>query len=213
MILYAKETQCLPLYRYDESGNRLDNITDWGLNQFQTHYKNKKISREDIFHYVYAVMHNPEYRKKYEQNLKRELPRVPFYEDFQKWVKWGKNLTDLHINYETVEPYQLERIDLPDIRTNKPRLKADKDAGKIIIDAVTTLSGVPQIAWEYRLGTYSALQWILEQYKEKKIKDPTIAEKFNTYKFSDYKEEVIALLMCVCTVSIGTMEIVRQMKA
>jgi predicted helicase len=64
---------------------------------------------------------------------------------------------------------------------------------------------------EYRLGTYSALEWVLERYKEKKPKDPTIAEKFNTYKFADYKESVIALLGHVCTVSVKTMEIVREM--
>ncbi len=208
----SRISQFLPFYRYDESGNRLDNITEWGLNQFRTHYKDKKISREDIFHYVYAVLHNPEYRKKYEQNLKRELPRVPFYENFPQWVNWGKSLMNLHINYETVEPYPLERTDLPEPKISKPRLKADKDAGKIIIDAVTTLSGIPEIAWEYRLGTYSALQWILEQYKEKKIKDPTIAEKFDTYRFADYKEHVIDLLMKVCTVSVKTMEIINRMK-
>ncbi|MEZ4528951.1 MAG: type ISP restriction/modification enzyme, partial [Desulfobacterales bacterium] len=67
--------QCLPLYRYDENGSRIDNITDWGLQQFANHYKDADITKENIFHYAYAVLHNPAYRKKYEQNLKRELPR------------------------------------------------------------------------------------------------------------------------------------------
>ena len=203
--------QCLPLYRYDDSGSRIDNITDWGLKQFISHYKNKKISKEDIFHYVYAVLHNPEYRRKYEQNLKRELPRIPFYDDFRKWTNWGKSLMNLHLNYETVEPYPLRRTDLPAGNSRyTPKLKADMETGTIIIDNLTSLSGVPNTAWEYRLGTYSALQWILEQYKEKKIKDPTVAEKFNTYRFADYKEQVIDLLLRVCTVSVKTMEIIRE---
>ncbi|MFN7285659.1 MAG: type ISP restriction/modification enzyme, partial [Dolichospermum sp.] len=69
----------------------------------------------------------------------------------------------------------------------------------------------PKIAWEYMLGNRSALEWILDQYKEKKPKDPTIAEKFNTYRFADYKEQVIDLLMRVCTVSVETMKIIREM--
>ncbi len=204
--------QCLPLYRYDKEGNRIENITDWGLVEFQNHYSDTTITKEDIFHYTYAVLHNPAYRTKYELNLKREFPRLPFYDDFHQWVNWGKQLMDLHINYETVAPYSLNRIDLPlEDKTPKPKLKAGKDTGIITLDEVTTLAGIPKTAWEYRLGNRSALEWILDQYKEKKPKDPTIAAKFNTYRFADYKEHVIALLQRVCTVSVATMEIVQQM--
>ncbi|MBN3927616.1 type ISP restriction/modification enzyme, partial [Nostoc sp. NMS4] len=213
-VLTNGGSQCLPLYRYDKEGNRIDNITDWGLAQFQTHYGDSTISKLDIFHYTYAVLHNPGYRTKYELNLKREFPRIPFYEDFHKWVNWGKQLMDLHINYETVQPYPLKRIDLP-LATNripKAKLKADAANGTIILDDVTTLEGVPKMAWEYRLGNRSALEWILDQYKEKKPKDPTIAEKFNTYRFADYKEQVIDLLQRVCTVSVETMQIIQQIE-
>ena len=95
----------------------------------------------------------------------------------------------------------------------KAKLKADKIANKIILDDITTLENIPQIAWEYKLGNRSALEWILEQYKEKKPKDPTITEKFNTYKFADYKEQVIDLLTRVCTVSFETMQIIQFMDA
>ena len=77
----------------------------------------------------------------------------------------------------------------------------------------TQLTGVPAIAWDYKLGNRSALEWILDQYKEKKPKDPTIAKLFNTYKFADYKGQVIELLDRVCTVSDRTMEIIQQMPA
>ncbi|MEH1957066.1 type ISP restriction/modification enzyme [Nostoc sp.] len=213
-IYLPNTAQCLPLYRYDKDGNRTDNITDWGLAQFQNHYKDSTITKLDIFHYTYAVLHNPAYRTKYEINLKREFPRIPFYEDFHQWVNWGKQLMDLHINYETVEPYPLKRIDLPlaTNRTPKAKLKADAANGTIILDDVTTLEGVPKIAWEYRLGNRCALEWILDQYKEKKPKDPTIAEKSNTYRFADYKEQVIDLLQRVCTVSVETMQIIQQIQ-
>ena len=91
------------------------------------------------------------------------------------------------------------------------RLIARKETGLIEVDTDTSLRGVPPAAWDYRLGTYSALEWVLERYKEKKPKDPTIAEKFNTYKFADYKESVIELLGKVCAVSVKTMEIVKEM--
>ena len=118
---------------------------------------------------------------------------------------------DLHINYETVEPYSLKRLDIPTDKTPKPKLKADKIANKIILDDVTTLENIPKITWEYKLGNRSALEWILDQYKEKKPKDLTIAEKFNTYKFADYKEQVIDLLTRVCSVSFETMQIIESM--
>jgi predicted helicase len=175
----------------------------------------RAITKEDIFYYVYAVLHNPEYRKKYELNLKREFPRIPFYEDFFQWVNWGKQLMELHLNYETIDPYPLNIVgtfhETSLQKTPKPKLKADKIKNQIILDDVTTLTNIPPLAWEYKLGNRSALEWILDQYKEKKPKDPTIAERFNKYRFADYKETVIDLLMRVTTVSVETMQIITQM--
>lgn len=207
-------TICFPLYRYDDHGHRLDNITDWGLEQFQRHYSATDLRKEDIFYYTYAVLHNPAYRQKYEPNLKRELPRVPLYPKVWQWVEWGQQLMELHLNYEEVEKYPLTRLDQPLAANapNKVRLKADKVAGQLCLDDQTTLTGVPALAWEYQLGNRSALEWILDHYKEKKPKDPTIAEQFNTYRFADYKEEVIDLLQRVCTVSVKTVAMVQAMR-
>ena len=204
-------SQCLPLYRYDEKGDRIDNITDWGLTQFQTHYQDPKITKENIFHYTYAVLHHPHYRTKYELNLKREFPRLPFYQDFHQWTNWGKTLMELHLNYETIQPYGLQQIEIATKENPKVKLKADKINGVITLDENTQLIGINAIAWEYKLGNRSALEWILDQYKEKKPKDPTIAKLFNNYKFADYKEQVIDLLQRVCTVSVKTMEIIQKM--
>ena len=87
----------------------------------------------------------------------------------------------------------------------------DRERGEIHIDSETVLRGVPPDAWRYRLGSRSALEWVLDQYKEKKPRDPTIRERFNTYRFADYKEEVIDLLRRVCTVSVRTMDVVDDM--
>lgn len=218
------DSQCLPLYRYDSAGNRVENITDWALGLFRQTYKVSEnliglkeadlaqpIKKTDIFHYVYAVLHAPAYRAKYEQNLKRDFPRIPLYEDFWKWATAGKALMDLHLHYETAPPYALTRqeTELSNSATPKPKLKADKLLGLLQLDEVTTLAGVPPQAWAYKLGNRSALEWVLDQYKEHKPTDPTIAAKFNTYRFADYKEQVIDLLKRVCTVSVETMKIVE----
>ncbi len=105
----------------------------------------------------------------------------------------------------------LERHDA-DRKAGKPRLRADKERGVIVLDERTTLAGVPPEAWEYRLGSRSALEWVLDQYKEKKPRDPTIRERFNTYRFADHKEKVIDLLQRVCTVSVRTTEVVEGMQ-
>jgi predicted helicase len=119
---------------------------------------------------------------------------------------------------EAVKPWSLKRVDAPDEKSKraklppKPSLKADKENGVIVLDSETQLSQVPPEAWTYNLGNRSALEWILDQYKEKSPKDPTIREKFNTYRFADHKEEVIDLLIRVTRVSVETMEIVETMK-
>lgn len=216
-------TQVLYRYRYSAQGTKLDNVTDWALTQFRMHYESGKkpqrpITKDAIFYYVYGTLHDPLYREKYEQNLKREFPRIPFYADFWKWAEWGDALMALHIGYEGVKPWKLKRVDEPDEKSRKaklspkPSLKADKDNGIIVLDSETQLSGVPAEAWTYRLGNRSALEWILDQYKEKTPKDPTIREKFNTYRFADHKEKVVDLLMRVTRVSVDTMAIVDAMK-
>jgi predicted helicase len=92
-------------------------------------------------------------------------------------------------------------------------LKADKPGGRIVLDSETTLSGIPPEAWDYKLGNRSALEWILDQYKESKPRDPTIREKFDTYRFADHKDKVIDLLMRVTRVSVETRGIVMTMQA
>lgn len=241
-----------PLARI-EGDVRLDNITDWALDQFRAHYsggaggpsplagkgvgaKRRRIrgapphpgdpssdlgdvTKDDIFAYVYAVLHDPVYRETYALNLKREFPRIPFYKGLRRWCDWGQTLLDLHIGYEAVEPFDLTRIDVQDERAAKaglkpkPILKADRETGIITLDSETQLTGVPALAWTYRLGNRSALDWVLDQHKEKTPKDPTIREKFNTYRFADHKERVVDLLRRVTTVSVRTMEIVDAMRA
>ncbi len=169
------------------------------------------------------MLHDPQYREKYALNLKREFPRIPLYGDseaaFWQWAGWGEALMALHIGYESVELFALKRTDIPDEKARaagqapKCVLKADQEGGRIVVDSETVLAGVPSAAWRYQLGNRCAIEWVLDQYKERKPKDPTIREKFDTYRFADHKEHVIDLLARVTTVSERTMAIVDAMAA
>jgi predicted helicase len=221
-LFMPSAAQVLALYRY-EAGKRIDNVTEWGLAQFAKRYatgrgkKARAITKGAIFHYVYAVLHDPVYREKYALNLKREFPRVPLYDEFWRWSEWGAELVEMHVGYESAEPAALRRIDARDEKSRRagqaPRciLKADLEAGVILVDAETSLREVPEEAWDYRLGNRSALEWVLDQYKEYTPRDRTIREQFSTYRFADHKEAVIDLLRRVTTVSVSTMKIVDQM--
>jgi predicted helicase len=209
----------LPRYRYTSEGERLDNIADWGLRQFEAKYGKGAVTKDDIFAYCYGVLHDPVYREKYALNLKRDFPRVPLYDDFRAWRDWGQKLLDLHIGYEGVALFQISRADTPDEKARaagvSPRvvLKSDPEAGIVTLDSETKLTGIPSQAWDYRLGNRSAIDWVLDQHKEKTPKDPTIREKFNTYRFADYKEKVVDLLARVVTVSVETVAITDAMRA
>ena len=123
---------CFPFYAYDEDGtNRRENITDWALAHFRTQYDDQKITKWDIFYYVYGLLHHPEYRAKYAENLKRELPRIPLANDFRDFAKAGKELARLHIEYETLEPYPLKYLENPGLPLSyrvedKMRLSKDR---------------------------------------------------------------------------------------
>ena len=153
---FTGDTQCLPLYRYTETGERVSNITEWGLRQFREHYGDESITAEDIFAYTYAVLHDPAYRETYAVDLLRDFPRLPFYKDFPTWVRLGQELLDLHIGFESAETFALERVD-KDGEPGKAALKADKARSTIVLDGQATLTGVPVEAWDYRLGSRSAL--------------------------------------------------------
>lgn len=211
---FLEKTQSIPLYLYDKSGeNRKVNITDWSLEQFTTYYKDNQISKVDIFYYVYAVLHNPSYRNKYELNLKEDFPAIPFYDDFAKWTNWGRELADLHLNYENLEKYELKILNNEkEIENPKTKLKIDKTKGQIILDENTTIYGIPDKVWKYQFGNRSPIEWVADQYKEKKLDEEILEEQFNTYKFADYKEYFIDLIQKLTFVSVRTIEIMELME-
>ena len=205
---FLEKTQCVPLHTYNKNGDKQPNITAWGLAQFRKHYGAASISGEDIFHYAYALLHDPVYRAAYAQNLRQDFPRLPFYPDFGAWATAGKQLLALHLGYETAAPFPLVPVALVPKGPVRPRLKANPTEGSIVLTDATALTGIPADAWHYRLGNRSALEWVLDQYKERTPKDPTIRAQFDTYRFADHAAAVADLLARVCTVSVETMKIV-----
>lgn len=218
-LFLPSAAQTVARYRYTKSGERIDNITDWAVNKFIAHYGKKAgVTKDAIFAYCYAVLHDPLYREKYALNLKREFPRIPFYDDFAQWAGWGQQLLDLHIGYENAKPFKFTRIDTPNPKRAKgshpkPKLKSEPDKGLVIVDEDTQLTGIPPEAWTYRLGNRSGIDWVLDQHKEKAPRDPTVRAKFNTYRFADHKEEMIKLLARVVTVSLETVKIADAMQS
>ncbi len=202
-------SQCFPFYVYDVDGsNRRENITDWGFHRFQKHYHDDAITKEDIFYYVYGVLHHPGYRSKYADNLKRELPHIPFAPDFRAFSEAGRKLATLHLEYEQMPEYRLDMaVDQSkplSYRVEKMRLSKDKTALKVN-DSIT-LRGIPEAAFDYRLGNRSALEWVIDQYQVKEDKRSGIVSDPNN---PDDPKYIVRLVGQVIQVSVETAKIVK----
>ena len=232
--------QCFPFYVYDEDGtNRRENITDWALEHFRKHYDDKKITKWDIFYYVYGVLHHPEYRAKYAENLKRELPRIPLAKDFWGFSKAGKELARLHIEYEKLEPWPLKFIETTAVAAvsdrrpavgTPPLQKAErrsalqiplsyrvedkmrlaKDHRSLKVNDSLTLGGIPPETFEYRLGNRSALEWVIDQYQVTEDKHSGIRSDPNR---PDDPEYIVRLVGQVIRVSLETVKLVKSLPA
>ena len=206
--------QCFPFYTYDEDGsNRRENITDWALAEFRSHYKDNTLTKWDIFHYNYGLLHHPVYREKYEANLKRDLPHIPFAKDFWGFAEAGARLADLHVNYESQPEYdQLKFIQTPDapLDWRVEKMKLSKDKTQIVYNDFLTLDGIPEKAFDYRLGTRSALDWIINQYCVKIDKRSGIVNDPNR---ADDPQYIVNLIGKVISVSLETADIVKDLPA
>ena len=212
------DSQCFPFYTYDEDGsNRRENITDWALREFQTHYGDDTIAKWDIFHYVYALLHHPKYRERYAANLKLELPRLPYAPDFRGFANAGARLAKIHVGYEDVDEYRggngvpsLQFIETPDVSLDwrVDKMKLSKDKTQLKYNDYLTLDGIPSRAFDYRLGNRSALEWVIDQYRVKPDKRSGIVNDPNR---DDDPQYIIRLIRKVITVSLETVSIVENL--
>ena len=208
---FGSPGQCFPFYTYDEDGtNRRENITDWALAQFRAHYQDESITKWDIFHYVYALLHHPDYRERYQANLKRDLPHLPYTPDFWAFAKAGQRLGEIHIGYEEVPEYPLHFIENREVPIDwrVEKMKLSKDKTQLMYNDFLTLDGIPAKAFDYRLGNRSALEWVIDQYRVKTDKRSGIVNDPNR---ADGPRYIVKLIGKVIAVSLETVEIVEDL--
>ena len=243
-------TQCFPLYLYEEpqadeglfatgesqagSFTRRDAITDAGLSHFEAAYPGEDITKEDLFYYIYGLLHSPEYRTRYANNLAKALPRIPpvnTFEDFAAFRDAGRSLGDLHVNFEAADPYMVtfkegdhalinEAQDDPEKFYRVTKMKfggkgKEKDKTTIIYNGNITMQDIPLQAYDYVVNGKPALDWVMERQVVKQDKDSGIVNDAN-----DYANETVGdprypldLFRRVITVSLETMQIVNSLPA
>ncbi|MCC4239872.1 DEAD/DEAH box helicase [Thalassospira povalilytica] len=228
--------QCFPLYWYEKLDDdeptfsqveadadgyvRQDAITDWALGEFQRHYSDQTIMKEDIFWYVYGVLHSPEYRERFSADLKKMLPRLPFAKDFWVFSKAGRRLGELHLGYEEIEPYPVKEeakrviMEPDDYRVSKMtfgKMDGKKDKSIIVVNPNLTLREIPLDAYDYVVNGKSAIEWIMERYAVTKDKNSGIVNDPN--EWSDDPRYIVDLLKRVVRVSVDTVAIVNTLPA
>lgn len=237
---FTENGQCFPLYWYDESTAdiadlfnqasdeqvmdryiRRDGVSDWILRECRQRYGNK-VTKEDIFYYVYGILHSPEYRTTFEADLKKMLPRIPLVdtpEVFKAFSEAGRKLADLHLNYESVEPYEgvtIKTIGTPNYEVLKMRFgKLDSktaDKSIIIYNNNITIEGIPLEAYDYVVNGKSALEWIMERYQITTDAKSGITNNPNDWSKEHGDEKYIFnLVLRIITVSLETMKIVNAL--
>lgn len=235
--------QCFPLYWYEKadenarpqgemfgSGGEADAdgyirheaITDWALARFRGHYRDETIGKEDIFWYVYGILHSPEYGQRFAANLKKMLPRIPFAADFWAFSKAGRKLGELHLNYETVEPYPLteerESLDLdPTVFYRVQKMAFGKKDSKpdkttIVYNANLVLRDIPLEAYEYVVNGKSAIEWIMERYQIATDKDSGIVNDPNAWCAEQGNPRyIVDLIKRIVRVSVESVRIVKKL--
>lgn len=208
-----------------------DGITDEGLAHFQQAYPNESITKEDIFYYVYGLLHSEDYRERYADNLSKELPRIPRVKDvtdFWAFVEAGRKLGDLHVNYEEAKPYPVElkfggKKLLDDLTDDEYRVdkkwaylkKADKskDFTQVKYNKHITIAGIPEEAYEYLVNGRPALEWVMERQMVKTDKASGIINDANDFAIETMgnPKYPLELFQKVITLSLETMKIVRSL--
>jgi len=244
----VEKGQCFPLYLYDDAISnseselladlprkavgRRDAITEAGLAHFQTAYPEDVLSREDLFYYIYGILHSPDYRERYADNLSKELPRIPRVRtaaDFWHFSKAGRDMAALHLHYESVEKFPLtidakQPLTDADYRIEKMKFakKKDPDTGKsvndrsiVIYNNKITLRGIPEAAWDYVVNGKAALDWVMERQAVRVDKASGIVNDANDWATETMgnAKYPLELFQRVVTVSLETQKIVNSLPA
>ena len=247
-IQLLSNMQCFPLYLYEPITNqannllsdiddtdatiitapsgkqykRTDAITDAGLKHFTDDYKDSTINKEDLFYYIYGILHNEEYKAKYANNLTKSLPHIPRVaniSDFRAYVNAGRALADLHINYEQIETYNVKfeqdmnTLSSDDYAVVKMKFADKKDKSIIIYNSKITISHIPVRAYKYIVNGKSAIEWVMERQSILQDKYSGITNNANDWanETMNHPKYPLELLLRVITVSLKTLDIVDEL--
>ena len=207
----------------EKDGRRL-NVSDFALKAYRAAYKDAKIGKEDIFYYVYGILHSPEYKTRFAADLTKMLPRIPLAEDFWAFSQAGRKLAEIHLHYEDAQPYPVqEHRDVLELKDEKLYVvekmrfgKKDKETDKSVIqyNSHITLTGIPPEAYEYVVNGKPAIEWIMDRYQFSKDKDSQIVNDPNDWaREHDDPKYILNLLKSIITVSLETMKVVNALPA
>ncbi len=202
-------TQAYPLYCYDDLGNRHDAISGYALNLFRRHYKDNSIVEEEIFYYIYAILHHKGYLEKYKNSLKKEAPRIALSEDFKELSVLGKELGELHLNYESGEMHA--SVEYKTLMNAEEKGYYDVEAmrkkgDRIVYNQNIIITKIPKKAFEYVVNGKSAIDWVIERYQKTMDKESLIENNPNDYAGGKYVFELLCRVIKLSEKSVDLIE-------
>ena len=221
---FIGKSQCFPLHWYEEKDVDLfgkktlvrhDGVSDWIQQRAEQQY-GTTVTKEEIFYYVYGFLHQPSYRETFAADLKKSLPRLPLvecYEDFKQTSDIGRQLAALHLNYETLEPYELEeKGDFSDTRVTKMKFggKGGKDRSTLIVNGTLTLRGIPEEAYHYQVNGRSPIEWAVDRYQVRTDKASGIVNDPNLWA-PDNPRYIPDLIKRLITLSINSLNLINAL--
>ncbi|EMJ45482.1 helicase protein [Helicobacter pylori GAMchJs136i] len=207
--------QAYPLYYYDDLGNRYNAISGYALNLFRRHYKDNAIVEEEIFYYIYAIFHHKGYLEKYKNSLAKEAPRIALSEDFKELSVLGKQLAELHLNYESGEMHKSVEYNLLESAEMEGyydvvQMKKDKKGDRIQYNHHITITQIPKKAFDYVVNGKSAIDWVIERYSITKDKDSLIENNPNHYAGGKYIFELLCRVIKLSEKSVDLIEKISE---
>ncbi|GAA7326467.1 hypothetical protein MLS101_02870 [Helicobacter pylori] len=205
--------QAYPLYCYDDLGNRHYAISGYALNLFRKHYEDNSIAEEEIFYYIYAILHHKGYLEKYKNSLAKEEPRIALSEDFKELSILGKELAELHLNYESEELHasveyktlmNAEEKGYYDVET------MTKKGDRIHYNNHIAITKIPKKAFDYVVNGKSAIDWVIERYQKTRDKDSLIENNPNDYKDGKYVFELLCRVIKLSEKSVDLIEKISE---
>ncbi|GAA7855887.1 DEAD/DEAH box helicase family protein [Helicobacter pylori] len=212
---FIGDANAYPLYYYDDLGNRHYAISGYALNLFRRHYKDNAIVEEEIFYYIYAVLHHKGYLEKYKNSLAKEAPRIALSEDFKELSILGKELAELHLNYESGEMHESVKHNLLESTEMEGyydvvQMKKDKKGDRIQYNHHITITQIPKKAFDYVVNGKSAIDWVIERYSITKDKDSLIENNPNHYAGGKYVFELLCRVIKLSEKSVDLIEKISE---